>query len=45
MSLLNMSDSLVQNIDRLFFTEGALLRNEFDELYNALFAMRTLIYL
>ena len=38
MSLLNMSDSLVQNIDRLFFTEGALLRNEFDELYNALFA-------
>lgn len=38
LSLLNMSDSLVQNIDRLFFTEGALLRNEFDELYNALFA-------
>ena len=38
LSLLNMSDSLVQNIDRLFFAEGALLRNEFDELYNALFA-------
>jgi hypothetical protein len=37
LSLLNFSDSLAQNIDRLFFAEGALLRGEFDELYNALF--------
>ena len=37
LSLLNMSDSLVQNIDRLFFNEGALLKLEFEELYNALF--------
>ncbi|MCD8291104.1 MAG: ATP-binding protein, partial [Prevotella sp.] len=36
-SLLDPSLSLVQNIDRLFFNEGALLKMEFDELYNALF--------
>ena len=38
LSLLNTSDSLVQNIDRLLFAEGAQLRGEFDELYTALFA-------
>ncbi len=37
LSLLNFNDSLAQNIDRLFFAQGALLRHEFDELYNALF--------
>ncbi len=37
LSLLNTTDSLAQNIDRLFFSEGAQLKNEFDELYNALF--------
>ena len=38
LSLLNPAESLAQNIDRLFFVEGAQLRGEFDELYNALFA-------
>lgn len=38
LSLLNTADSLAQNIDRLFFAEGAQLKGEFDELYNALFA-------
>ena len=37
LSLLNTADSLAQNIDRLFFSEGAQLKMEFDELYNALF--------
>lgn len=37
MSLLDNRLSLIQNIDNLFFREGALLRNEFTELYNALF--------
>lgn len=37
LSLLNTSDSLAQNIDRLFFAEGAQLKHEFDELYTALF--------
>ncbi len=36
-SLLNPTLSLAQNIDALFFAEGGNLRNEFDELYNALF--------
>ncbi|MDE6799687.1 MAG: AAA family ATPase, partial [Phocaeicola sp.] len=36
-SLLDPEQSLAQNIDRLFFNEGALLKLEFDELYNALF--------
>lgn len=36
-SLLDPQLSLAQNIDRLFFNEGALLKLEFDELYNALF--------
>lgn len=37
LSLLNPEESLVQNVDRLFFSYGAQLRNEFDELYTALF--------
>jgi len=37
LSLLNINDSLVKNIDRLFFARNAALRMEFDELYNALF--------
>ncbi len=36
-SLLDPTLSVSQNIDRLFFNEGALLRMEFDELYSALF--------
>ena len=36
-SLLDPALSLSQNIDRLFFNEGALLKLEFEELYNALF--------
>jgi AAA+ ATPase superfamily predicted ATPase len=37
LSLLNYNYSLAQNVDRLFFADGALLKSEFDELYNALF--------
>ncbi len=37
LSLLNPRLSLAQNIDTLFFAEGAPLHNEFDELYTALF--------
>lgn len=37
LSILNPYDSLAQNVDRLFFEEGAQLRYEFDELYTALF--------
>lgn len=37
LSILNTSDSLAQNIDRLFFFEGAQLKYEFDELYTGLF--------
>ena len=37
-SLLDTKLSLVQNIDRLFFQKNAILRIEFDELYNALFS-------
>jgi hypothetical protein len=37
LSLLNVAESLAQNVDHLFFSPGALLRAEFDELYNALF--------
>ena len=37
MSLLNPSESLVQNIDRLFFQKNAAMKEEFDELFNALF--------
>lgn len=37
MSLLNPEQSLAQNIDRLFFAKNAPMREEFDELYNALF--------
>ena len=36
-SLLNLKESLVQNIDRLFFRKNGELRTEFDELFNALF--------
>lgn len=36
-SLLDPALSLSQNIDRLFFNEGALLKLEFEELYNAHF--------
>ena len=37
-SLLDIKESLVQNIDRLFFRKNGELRTEFDELYSALFA-------
>lgn len=37
MSLLNPEQSLAQNIDRLFFVKNAPLREEFEELFNALF--------
>lgn len=37
-SLLNVKESLVQNVDRLFFRKNGELRIEFDELYGALFA-------
>ena len=37
-SLIRSSDSLAQNIDRLFFLEDGALRLEFDELYHALFS-------
>ena len=36
-SLLRKGRSLPQNIDDLFFKENALLRNEYDNLYRALF--------
>lgn len=36
-SLLNVKESLVQNVDRLFFRKNGELRTEFDELYGALF--------
>ena len=38
MSLLNPEQSLAQNIDRLFFTKNAPMREEFGELFNALFS-------
>lgn len=38
LSLLDSRLSLEQNIDALFFRCGALLQDEFDELYNALFS-------
>ena len=37
LSLLDIKESLVQNVDRLCFARGGALRLEFDELYNALF--------
>ena len=37
LSLLNPAQSLAQNIDRLFFAKNAPMREEFDELFNALF--------
>ena len=37
LSLLNPEKSLAQNVDYLFYRKNAILRNEFDELYNALF--------
>lgn len=37
MTLLNPTQSLAQNIDRLFFSKNAPMREEFDELFNALF--------
>ena len=37
LSLLNPKESLAQNIDRLFFQKNAAMKEEFDELYNALF--------
>lgn len=37
LSLLQPQDSLMQNIDRLFFRKNAELRDEFDELYHSLF--------
>lgn len=38
LSLINTKESLVQNVDRLFFVQGGIMRSEFDELYNALFS-------
>lgn len=38
LSLLNPQESLAQNLDRLFFQKNAALREEFDELFNALFS-------
>ena len=38
LSLINPKDSLVQNVDRLFFSHSGIMRSEFDELYNALFS-------
>lgn len=38
LSLLNPEESLAQNIDRLFFSKNAPMREEFDELFNALFS-------
>lgn len=37
LSLLDRKESLAQNIDRLFYSKNGVMRNEFDELYNALF--------
>lgn len=37
MDLLNPEQSLAQNIDRLYFAKNAPMREEFDELFNALF--------
>lgn len=37
LSLLDVRESLIQNVDRLCFARGGALRLEFDELYNALF--------
>ena len=37
LSLLDTKQSLAQNIDRLFFEDKAELKNEFEDLYNALF--------
>lgn len=37
LSLIKTKESLVQNIDRLFFADNAILKVEFDELYNAVF--------
>ncbi|MCQ2973587.1 MAG: ATP-binding protein [Bacteroidales bacterium] len=38
LTLLNNQLSLAQNIDELCFSKNGLLKNEFDELYNALFS-------
>ena len=38
LSLLNPEQSLAQNIDRLFFAKNAPMREEYEELYNALFS-------
>lgn len=37
LSLLNPHESLAQNLDRLFFQKNAAMKEEFDELFNALF--------
>lgn len=37
MSLLNPKQSLAQNIDRLFFAKNSPMKEEFDELFSALF--------
>ena len=38
LSLLDVKNSLVQNIDKLFFQKNGVMQIEFEELYNALFA-------
>lgn len=37
LNLMNPQESLSQNIDRLFFSKNARMREEFEELFNALF--------
>ncbi len=37
MNLLNAEESLAQNIDRLYFSKNSPMREEFEELFNALF--------
>ncbi|MDR2609938.1 MAG: AAA family ATPase [Clostridiales Family XIII bacterium] len=37
MSLMNPGYDLFQNVDMMYFNENALLRNEYDNLYNSLF--------
>jgi uncharacterized protein len=38
LSLLNPAESILANIDRLFFRKNGELKTEFDELYNAIFS-------
>ena len=44
LNLLDLSQSVAQNIDRLYLNPGATLHNEFAELYGALFGGRDVYY-